>query len=90
MTNQTQEKPCKNADCKVFPYYGVAPHKCYYKKGPEFTIGQSDVLPVETWPENFVPDLEEGETAETVKHPCGVYYCPECLQGKNNSTEEEK
>lgn len=74
-------KKCSNEDCEIYPYYGVAPHKCYYKRGPEFTIGQSEILPVKTWPKNFIPDLEPGEAAETAVAPCGVYYCPDCMRG---------
>lgn len=74
---------CKNPDCNFYPHYGVAPHKCYYKLGKDKIIGQSQLLPVSEWPKNFIPDLGEGETAETLKYPkaCGTYYCPECLKG---------
>lgn len=72
---------CSDPECGAYPYYGVAPHECFYKRGAEFTIGQSIGLPPSQWPPNFVPDLEEGETAETVAYPnaCGVYYCPTCV-----------
>lgn len=63
-----------------FPMYGVAPHECYWRKGPEFTIGQSTLLPFESWTECFVPELEDGETWADFKYPqaCGVFYCPRC------------
>jgi hypothetical protein len=74
---------CSNPDCGDYPYYGVAPHKCFYKRGPEFRIGQSIGLPQATWPANFVLDLEPGEDPETVVYPnaCGVYHCPTCFAG---------
>jgi hypothetical protein len=74
---------CAAPDCNLYPYYGVAPHICFYKRGDEFSIGQSIGLPPSQWPDNFVPDLEPGETAETVAYPnaCGVYYCPACKHG---------
>lgn len=73
-------------DCKSYPHYGVAPHECFFKKGADKTIGQSTLLPTSEWPESFVPDLEDGETAETIQYPyaCGMYYCPDCLRGKPN------
>lgn len=72
---------CQSPDCNLYPHYGVAPHICYYKRGDDFKIGQSIGLPASEWPANFEPDLEEGETAETVSYPnaCGTYYCPECV-----------
>jgi hypothetical protein len=74
---------CTNPDCGLYPYYGVAPHECFYKKGPDHTIGQSTLLPPSEWPRGFVLDLEPGEDPATVAYPnaCGVYYCPDCLAG---------
>lgn len=63
-------KPCKNPACSEYPYYGVAPHVCYFRMGKK--IGQSKMLPRSKWPRNFLP--EEGGK-------CGVYYCPTCLYG---------
>jgi hypothetical protein len=81
---------CLNPDCGLHPYYGVAPHECYYKKGPEYMIGQSTLLPQSQWPDNFVLDLEPGEDPETGAYPnaCGVYYCPACLAGHPSSAEQ--
>jgi len=64
----------------AYPYYGVAPHECYYKKPGGFNnpLGTSTIEPVEDWLENFVEDSEaEG---------CGVYtHCLEC--GRPNNYE---
>lgn len=64
----------------LFPMYGVAPHECYWRKGPEFTIGQSTLLPFDQWADCFVPELEDGETWADFRYPqaCGVFYCPKC------------
>lgn len=62
-----------------YPMYGVAPHECYWRKGPEFTLGQSTLKPFS--PEDcFVPDLEDDEDWGAFQYPsaCGVYYCPNC------------
>jgi hypothetical protein len=74
---------CKNPECGDYPYYGVAPHECFYKRGAEFTIGQSLVKPVNEWPDNFALEVLKGEKPEDVKYPnaCGVYYCPDCKRG---------
>lgn len=68
----------------VYPMYGVAPHECYWRKGPEFTIGQSTLLPLEQWEPGFVPEILDGETWDDFQYPsaCGVYYCPKCQRGK--------
>ncbi len=66
-------EPCANPDCSEYPYYGVAPHECYFKRGPDFKIGQSLPLPRNEWPKNFRPD-PDGDS-------CGMYYCPVCLSG---------
>jgi len=63
---------CRNKEHSGFPIYGVAPHDCFYKIGKN--IGESEVHPVETWPENFVVDKEDNN--------CGIYYCPTCMEGK--------
>lgn len=74
---------CKNQDCDLYPHYGVAPHECFYKRGEEFTVGQSLLMPREEWPDNFSLDIEPGEDPATVKYPnaCGVYYCHDCKKG---------
>lgn len=57
----------------VYPYYGVAPHVCFYKI-PGATIGQSRLLPQSEWPANYAPDEDEPG--------CGTYtHCLECGAG---------
>lgn len=74
-----QSVGCGHCD-GLYPMYGVAPHDCFWRKGPEFSIGQSTVLPVEQWTDAFVPELEDGETWADFAYPaaCGIYYCPHC------------
>lgn len=62
-----------------YPMYGVAPHDCYWRKGPQYQLGQSTLVPFR--PEDcFVPELKAGETWADFGYPsaCGVYYCPKC------------
>lgn len=69
-----------NCDCGGdYPMYGVAPHECYWRKGPGFTLGQSTLTPI-TANDCFVPDLEEYEGWQDFKYPqaCGIFYCPRC------------
>ena len=69
-----------------YPMYGVAPHECYWRKGPQFTIGQSTLAPIT--PEHcFVPDLEPHEDWSHFGYPgaCGVYYCPNCQRERYQS-----
>lgn len=65
---------------RMLPMYGVAPHECFWRKGPEFTLGQSTLLPFDQWDSAFVPDLEPGETWDNFVYPsaCGTFYCPNC------------
>jgi hypothetical protein len=66
-----------------YPMYGVAPHECYWRKGPEFTLGQSTL--VAFGPDDcFVPDLEPHEGWDAFVYPsaCGTYYCPRCHAGQ--------
>jgi hypothetical protein len=74
---------CTDPDHFCFPVYGVAPHECFYKKGPEFLPGQSSLLPRDQWPDNFVLEVMEGEDPATITYPnaCGTYYCPTCKAG---------
>lgn len=65
---------CTNKECGEFPYYGVGPHTCYFRRGPQFKIGQSKMMPRSKWPKNFVSEAEGAKT--------GVWYCPVCLWGK--------
>lgn len=56
---------------EMFPNYGLAPHKHDLSSGS--FIGSTRVEPEEKWPKNFIEDPGcKG---------CGVYYCPECLEG---------
>lgn len=64
---------CDNPDHDWYPYYGVAPHRHNLAATGSF-IGSTEVFRRETWPENFVEDLESPG--------CGVFYCPKCLEGK--------
>lgn len=64
---------CTNPACGTYPYYGVTPHTCFFRRGPEFKIGQSELLPQAEWPRNFRPDPEDNSG--------GTYYCPTCLKG---------
>lgn len=74
---------CNNPECADYPIYGVAPHECFYKRGAEYTVGQSLLKPTEEWPSNFVLEILNGEKPEDIAYPnaCGVYYCPACKAG---------
>jgi hypothetical protein len=64
-----------------FPQYGVGPHTCFYKI-PGAVIGQSQPLPQEQWPDNYIEDPE-----------CpgmGTYFCPYCGDGKPTPTGATK
>lgn len=64
----------------AYPYYGVAPHECYYKKrgGFDNPLGTSTLEPKSKWPDNFVEDSQAPG--------CGVYtHCQEC--GRPNNRE---
>lgn len=65
--------------CGELPMYGVAPHECYWRKGPEFVIGQSTLVPFDE-SACFVPDLEPHETWADFYYPqgCGIFYCATC------------
>lgn len=77
--------PCP--ECEGYPMYGVGPHECYWRKGPEFQIGQSTILPESNWPSCFF--LEEGATP-AYGNNCGVYYCPECMNQAPRNADEAK
>ena len=67
-------KHCTDPDgLPCFPQYGVGPHTCFYKY-PGATLGQSQPLPREQWPENYMED------PDCPGH--GVWWCPECGDGK--------
>lgn len=62
----------------AYPYYGVAPHTCFYKLGT--APGTSQELPESEWPDTFVLDPEEGPATGYPR--CGTYLrCPECGDG---------
>ena len=69
-----------------YPMYGVAPHECYWRKGPAYTLGQSTLTPI-TPDDCFIPELEHGETWADFRYPqaCGVYYCPNCQRERYQS-----
>lgn len=71
---------CKNGE---YPIYGVAPHECYWRKGPEYQIGQSTLLPSEDWPLNFWLEVAAPLEPHEIQYPnaCGVYFCPDCSWG---------
>ena len=68
----TDGQPC-------FPIYGVGPHTCFYKITGA-TIGQSQPLPREQWPDNYQEDPD--------CPGCGVYWCPECGDGKPENEQK--
>jgi hypothetical protein len=63
----------------VFPYYGVAPHTCFFKiEGA--VPGQSVEAPESEWPANFVLDPEAGQFTGYPR--CGTYtHCLACGDG---------
>lgn len=56
-----------------FPIYGVGPHRCFWQI-PGSVIGESQPLPKEEWPDNYQEDKDNPG--------CGVWWCPECGEGK--------
>lgn len=79
---------CTAKDCKDYPYYGVAPHECYWRKPGGFEenpLGTSTILDLEHWPENFAAELDDPSDMEKQLSwgLCGVYYCPSCGSGVN-------
>lgn len=74
---------CDTCGGEGYPLYGAAPHECFWRKGPEFTLGQSTLIPI-TPEDCFVPDLEDGETWADFRYPgaCGVFYCPACQRAE--------
>lgn len=61
----------------IFPYYGVAPHRCGYHDG--IAIGGSVELPESEWPENFKLDPECGPLTESKYPRAGIYtHCLHC------------
>jgi len=61
---------CKDG---LFPNYGPAPHKCFYKIDGA-SVGESRPDLIETWPPNFTEDPDVPGL--------GVYECPNCYPKK--------
>jgi hypothetical protein len=84
----TRQKACEYCDdgdgFSAYPYYGVAPHICFYKLGRP--IGGSELLPRDQWGNNFREDPECPGN--------GVYLrCPHCGAGEQAplvETDKEK
>lgn len=61
----------------IYPYYGVAPHRCGYSMGKP-VIGHSEELPQAEWPANFEPD---GAANPGGPPGAGVYtHCLQCAK----------
>ncbi len=73
-----EQEKCQNPECNFYPHFGLAPHIPTPSNGLILT----KMINPEKFPKNFVPELEEGEKIEEVRGLCGVYYCPDCLNGK--------
>lgn len=72
----------------VFPYYGVAPHRCFWTI-PGATVGESRELPESEWPENFRLDPETGPATGAPRG--GVYtHCLECGAGESPAKKETR
>lgn len=78
---------CESKECEVYPYYGVAPHECYWRKDGGFKnpLGTSTIEPLDGWPDNFLAEIDKSKPIEQQLSwgLCGVYFCPECLIGKD-------
>lgn len=73
-------------ECDDFPYYGVAPHECYWRKPGGFEgnkLGTSTVNPLENWPDNFLAEINPNVDIKSQLSYglCGIYYCPACKRG---------
>ena len=83
---------CQNDECEAYPIYGVAPHECYWRKEGGFeknALGTSTIEPLSEWPENFFAEIDK---SKPVKEQlswglCGVYFCPDCMTGKEQFPE---
>lgn len=77
---------CSHPDCSYYPYYGVAPHECYWRKEGGFEanpLGTSTIEPLEKWPENFLAEIDLAADVELQLSwgLCGVFVCPTCGSG---------
>jgi hypothetical protein len=65
---------CRDPDgVPCFPEYGVGPHTCFYKI-PGAVVGQSQPLPKDQWPDNYM----ESPPGSGM----GIYWCSHCGHGK--------
>lgn len=85
------DTPC-NDECDNYPYYGVAPHECFWRKPGGFEgnkLGTSTIDPVNTWPKNFYAEIVEEQTVtqQMLGSLTGVYYCPCCMSGAGDSPD---
>lgn len=75
-------KACDHKDCDSYPYYGVAPHECYWRKpsGFENPLGTSAIMPLDAWPANFFAEIDRDNPVidQLSWGLCGVYICPSC------------
>ena len=77
---------CEADDCDCYPNYGVAPHECYWRKPGGFEenpLGTSTIIDPDKWPDNFLAEIDQSEPIEQQISwgLCGVYYCPRCKHG---------
>ena len=77
---------CNHPECDSYPYHGVAPHECYWRKQGGFKenpLGTSTIEPLENWPENFLAEIETDQDIEEALSwgLCGAYVCPDCKSG---------
>lgn len=67
-------------EADLYPYYGVAPHECYWKKPGGFgknPLGTSTIEPVPDWPDNFLLEVDPGGEPQLGWGACGVFVDPE-------------
>ena len=77
---------CNHSDCNVYPYYGVAPHECCWRKLGGFKenpLGTSTIDPLDNWPDNFFAEIDSNiDIVQQLSWGlCGVYVCPKCKSG---------
>ena len=70
---------CNDGDGNcAYPYYGTAPHECFYKIGA--SVGGSRELPESEWPANFVLDPDSGPATGYPRN--GIWtHCLHCGDG---------
>ena len=62
--------------------YGLAPHN-HAMKDNKIVFGGTTYEPEDNWPENFIPDIEEGE-----KQPIGIWLCHDMCAGAKEWKEK--